>query len=57
MWMLILAIAGIVVIAAVVAMVLFSSSRDEGRRKRAPRYHPDQTGRWEDAGSERRNAR
>jgi hypothetical protein len=57
MWMLILPMVGVAAIAFAIAMALMPSEDDKPRRKRARGFHPDQSGRWEDAGSERRNAK
>jgi hypothetical protein len=57
MWMLILPMLGVAAIAFAIAMALMRSDDNKPRRRRARGFHPDQSGRWEGAGSERRNAK
>ena len=56
MWMLIIPMVGVAAIAFAIAMALMPSD-DNKPRQRARGFHPDQSGRWEGAGSERRNAK
>ena len=57
MWMLIHPMLGVAAIAFAIAMALMRSDDNKPRRQRARGFHPDQSGRWEGAGSERRNAK
>ena len=57
MWMLILPIAAIAAIAFAVALALARATGDKPTRKQPRLAHPDQSGKWEHAGAERRNAR
>jgi hypothetical protein len=57
MWMLVLPMVGIAAIAVAIAMAFMPSADERPRRKRARGFHPDQSGRWEGVGSERRNAK
>jgi hypothetical protein len=57
MWMLIFPVAGIVAIAVAIAMVITPPADEKPRRKRARGFNPDQSGRWEASGAERRNAK
>ena len=57
MWMLILPVAGIAAIAFAIAMALAPPTGAKPTPKQARRTDADQTSRWENAGTDRRNAR
>ena len=57
MWILILPLVGIVAIALAIAMIVMPPANDKPPRKRVRGFRPDQSGRWEASGAERRNAK
>ncbi len=57
MWTLILSILGIVAIAFAMSFALVSPASDEAKRRRAPGAPSGRASQWDDAGSDRRNAK
>jgi hypothetical protein len=57
MWMIIVPLIGVGAFAFAIAMFLMPREEGKPRRKRARGFHPDQSGRWEGSGAERRNAK
>jgi hypothetical protein len=57
MWIIIVPLIGLGAFALAIVMYLMPREDDKPRRKRARSFQPDQSGRWEGSGAERRNAK
>jgi hypothetical protein len=57
MWIIVVPLVGLGAFAFAIVMYLMPREDDKPKRKRARSFQPDQSGRWEGSGAERRNAK